>query len=60
MKYIFNQVKTKCNRDYYRIWFTGRGSIELKETILRSEPNANFMDNALFTNCKLKYPYFYY
>ena len=50
VKYIFNQVKTKCNRDYYKIWFTGGGSIELKETILRLEPNANFMDNALFTN----------
>ena len=50
VKYIFNQVKTKCNRDYYKIWFTGGGSIELKETILRLEPKANFMDNALFTN----------
>ena len=50
VKYIFNQVKTKCNRDYYKIWFTGGGSIELKETILRLEPNANFMANALFTN----------
>ena len=50
VKYIFNQVKTKCNRDYYKIWFTGGGSIDLKETILRLEPKANFMDNALFTN----------
>ena len=50
VKYIFNQVKTKCNRDYYKIWFTGGGSIELKEAILRLEPKANFMNDALFTN----------
>ena len=50
VKYIFNQVKTKCNRDYYKIWFTGGGSIELKEAILRLEPSANFMKDALFTN----------
>jgi len=50
VKYIFNQVKTKCNRNYYKVWFTGGGSIELKETILKLEPKANFMDNALFTN----------
>ena len=50
VKYVLNQVKTKCNRDYYKIWFTGGGSIELKEAILRLEPNANFMKDALFTN----------
>lgn len=50
IKYIFNQVKTKCNRNYYKIWFTGGGSIELKEAILRLEPYANFMNDALFTN----------
>ncbi len=50
VKYIFNQVKTKCNRDYYKIWFTGGGSIELKEAILRLETNANFMKDGLFTN----------
>ena len=50
IKYIFNQVKTKCNRNYYKIWFTGGGSIELKEAILRLEPYANFMNDALFSN----------
>ena len=50
VNYILNQVKTKCNRDYYKIWFTGGGSIELRDIILKLEPNANFMDNPLFTN----------
>lgn len=50
--YILNQIKTKCNRDYYNIWFTGGGSIELKDIILQLEPRANFMEDAIFTNVK--------
>ncbi len=52
VSYILNEIKSKCNRDYYKIWFTGGGSIELKKVILELEPKANFMDDALFTNVK--------
>jgi len=47
---IFNDIKTIVNKNYYKIWFTGGGSIELKTSILKLEPRSNFMDNALFTN----------
>ena len=49
---ILNDIKTIVNRDYYNIWFTGGGSIELKDTILSLVPSANFMEDALFTNVK--------
>lgn len=52
VKDMFNDIKSIVNRDYYKIWFTGGGSVDLKDVILEFEPKANFMEDALFTNVK--------
>lgn len=49
---IFNAIKPVANKDYYKIYFTGGGSIRLENTIKELEPRAKVMEDALFTNCK--------
>lgn len=46
----FNRIKQVANRDFYKIYFTGGGSITLEDTIKELEPRGTIMEDALFTN----------
>lgn len=50
IKDILNEIKTIGDRDNYKIWFTGGGSEELKQSIIAIEPNANFVNDPLMAN----------
>lgn len=47
---ILNQVQLYIDRNTFDIFFTGGGSIELKEDLAKILPNAVFVENALFSN----------
>lgn len=47
---IFNQIKFKAKKETYTIYFTGGGSIELREAILKLEPKGRFVPNQIFAN----------
>lgn len=50
LKDAFNRIKQVANRDFYKIFFTGGGSITLEDTIKELEPRGNIMEDALYTN----------
>lgn len=50
LKDAFNRIKQVADINFYKLFFTGGGSITLEDSIKELEPRANIMDNALFTN----------
>lgn len=50
IKGILNQIQLYIDINTFDIFFTGGGSIELREDLSKIVPNATFVENALFSN----------
>lgn len=50
IKGILNDLKLKFDTSLYDVWFTGGGTVVLKDIITRKIKRANIVDNALFSN----------
>lgn len=50
LKDALNRLKQVADINFYKLFFTGGGSITLEDTIKELEPRANIMENPLFTN----------
>lgn len=47
---MFNAIKPIANKDFYNVYYTGGGSLTLKNTLEEVYPKGTLMDNPLFTN----------